>query len=77
MERREDALANDVPELVFGHPAVQTEGRDDVQVVDTRLGSHVDDLFHDELAHVGRGHRRQWKGQVVESDRQLHAASQQ
>src|SRR2546430_2945346 len=57
-ERREDALADDVAELVLGHAAVQTQSRDDVQVVDSGLGGHVDDLFHHQLAHVRRSHRR-------------------
>ena len=77
MKRRKDALADDVAQLVFSHSPVQAQRRDDVQVVDAGLGCHVNDLFHHELAHVGRGHRRQRQGQVVEGDRQLHPASQE
>ena len=62
MERGEDALADDVAYLVFGHAAVKAERGDDVQVVDARLGGHVDHLFHHELAHIGRGHWRKGQG---------------
>ena len=77
MKRGEDAVADDVPQLVVGHAAVQAERGDDVQVIDARLRGHVDDLFHHQLPDIGRGHRRQRQRQVVERDRQLHAAPQQ
>ena len=77
MEGAEDAVADDVAQLVIGHPPVQAKRGDDVKVVDARLSGHVDDLFHHELAYIGRGHGRQWQREVVERDRQLHPASQQ
>ena len=61
MKRAEDAIADDVPKLVIRHPPVQAKRGDDVKVVDASLRGHVDDLFHHELAHVGRGHGRQWQ----------------
>ena len=66
-----------MPELVFCHPAVQTQRRDDVEIVDPGFCGHVDDLFHHELAHVRRGHRRQWQREVVKGDRELHATPEQ
>ncbi len=57
-ERREDAIAHDVADLVRGHTAVQAERRDQVNVLDTRLGGHVDDLLHDQLSHVRGRHGR-------------------
>ena len=73
MEGREDALADDVPELVLGHSPVEPKRGDDVQVLDPDLRGHVDDLFHHKLPNVGRRHRRERKREVVKSDRQLHA----
>jgi len=50
-----------VAKLVFGHAAVQRERRNDVDVVDARCGSKVEDLFDDALANVGPAHRGQRK----------------
>ncbi len=77
MEGGEDPLADDVSQLVLGHAAVQAERGDQVDVFHAGLRRHVDDLFHHELAHIRRRHRRQRQRQVVEGDRQLHAPPQQ
>ena len=59
------------------HAPVQAERRDQVDVLDSGLRGHVDDLFHDQLAHVRRRHRRQREREVVEGDGQFHAATQE
>ncbi len=76
-ERCEDAIAHDVADLVRGHAAVQAERGDQVDVLDTRLGGHVDDLLHDQLSDIRGRHGRQRQRQVVEGDGQLHATPEQ
>ncbi len=76
-EGAEDAVADDVADLVGRHPAMQAQGGDEVDVLHARLRGHVDDLFHDQLANVGRGHRGERQREIVERDGQLHAFSKQ
>ncbi len=76
VERPEDPLADDVPQLGRRHPPVQRVGRDDLDVVDPGLGGHGQHLLDDALAHVGRAHRRQRQRDVVEGDGQAHAGEE-
>ena len=41
------------------------------------VGGQVEDLLDDQLADVGRSHRRQRQGDVVEGDGELHARPEQ
>ena len=59
-EGAEDPIADDMTDLILGHPSVQAEGSDQVYVLHAGLRRHVDDFLHHQLAHIGRGHRRQW-----------------
>ena len=72
-----DPVAERVAQLVLGHAPVQGERGDQHDVVDARLGRHVEHRLDDHLADVGRLHRRQRQRDVVEADRQLHARAQQ
>ena len=72
-----DPVAQGVAQLRLGHAAVQGQGGHQHDVVDPRLGRHVQHRLDDHLAHVGRLHLRQRKGDVVEADRQLHAGRKQ
>ena len=51
-ERIDDAVAEHMAQLVLVHPAVQTQRRNDVHVVDAGFGRHVEDGFDDALAVV-------------------------
>ena len=72
-----DAVADGVAQLGLGHPAVQREGGDEVDVVDAGAAAQVEHLLDDPLADVGLLHRRQRQRDVVEGDRELHARAQQ
>ena len=72
-----DPIADGVAQLGLGHPAVQGEGGDEVDVVDSGLGGEVEDRLDDPLADVGTAHLRQRQADVVEGDRQLHPGEQQ
>ena len=72
-----DPIAEHVAQLVLVHPAMETEGGDDVDVVDAGRGGEVEHGFDDPLAVVGAAHLRQREAGVVERDRQLHAGPQQ
>ena len=72
-----DAVAEHVAQLVLVHPAVQTEGGDDVDVVDAGGGRQVEHGLDDPLAVVGAAHLGQRQAGVVEHDRQLHVGLQQ
>ncbi len=67
-----DAITDGVAQLGLGHPAVQGEGGDEVDIVDTGLGGKVEHRFDDPLADVGTAHLRERQADVVEGDRQLH-----
>ncbi len=71
-ERGEGALADGVAQLGGGHPAMQRQGGDELDVLDTGAIRALDDLLDDLPADVGRAHRRQRDGQVVERDGQPH-----
>src|SRR5215217_2462266 len=60
-------------ELGFCHPAVQAEGRDEVNILDTLGGSLLQYLFDNLLTNVWLSHRWQRYREVVEGDSQLHA----
>ena len=72
-----DAVADGVAQLGLGHPPVQGEGADQVDVVDAGLGGEVEHGLDDPLADVGPAHLRQRQADVVEGDRQLHPGEQQ
>ena len=76
-ERVVHAVADGVAQLGLGHPPVQGEGADQVDVVDAGLGGEVEHGLDDALADVGPAHLRQRQADVVERDRQLHAREQQ
>ena len=77
LERVVDAVAEHVAQLVLVHPAVETEGGDQVDVVDAGRGGEVEHRLDHPLAGVGRAHLRQRQAGVVERDRQLHPGEQQ
>jgi hypothetical protein len=60
-------------ELGFRHPAVEAEGRDEVDVLYTSGGGFLQHLFDDLLTNVRLAHRWQRYREVVEGDGQLHA----
>src|SRR5918995_5587340 len=68
-----DRAPQAMPELGFRHPAVEAEGRDEVNVLDTSGGGLLQYLFDDLLANIWLAHRWQWYREVVEGDGQLHA----
>ncbi len=72
-ERVVHPVADGVAQLGLGHPAVECEGGDDVDVVDTGVGGEVEDRFDHPLANVGAAHLRERQADVVERDRELHA----
>ena len=76
-ERVVHAIADRVAELRLGHPPVQREGRDEVDVVDAGFGGEVEHGFDDALADVGAAHLRQRQAHVVEGDRELHPGEEQ
>ena len=51
-----DAVADGVAQLGLGHPAVQGEGGDEVDVVDAGVGGQVEHGLDDPLADVGPAH---------------------
>ena len=61
-----------MPELGFRHPAVETEGRDEVDVLDTFGGGLLQYLLYNLLTNIGLAHRWQRYREVVEGDGQLH-----
>ena len=73
----EDAVAEGVAQLVVGHPAMQRQRGDEDDVVDAGRGGLVEHGLDHAPAHVGRAHRRQREGDVVEGDRQPHPRPQQ
>ena len=72
-----DAVADGVAQLGLGHPPVQGDGADEVDVVDAGVGGQVEHGLDDALADVGPAHLGQRQADVVEGDRQLHAREQQ
>ena len=72
-----DAVADGVAQLGLGHPAVQGERGDQLDVVDAGLGGEVEHGLDDPLADVGATHLGQRQADVVEGDRQPHAGEQQ
>ena len=72
-----DAVTDGVAQLGLGHPAVEGEGGDEVDVVDAGVGGQVEDGLDDPLAHVGPSHLGQREADVVEGDGQLHAGEEQ
>ncbi len=76
-ERVVDPVTDRAPQLGLGHPSVQCECGDELDVVDTGVGRHVEHGFDDALADVGPLHLGQRQRDVVERDRQLHPRTQQ
>ncbi len=72
-----DPVAEGVAQLLLGHAPVQRERGDQHDVVDARLGRHVEHGLDHHLADVGRLHRRQRERDVVEADGELHAGAEQ
>ena len=72
-----DTVADRVAQLRLGHPAVQRERRDEVDVVDAGRGRQVEHRLDHPLAHVGPAHRREREADVVERDGELHARLEQ
>ena len=70
------AVADSVAQLGFGHPPVQGEGGDDVNVVDACVGGEIQYRLDHPLADVGPAHLGQRQADVVERDRELHAREQ-
>ena len=68
-----DPVADSVSKLGFGHPAMQGECRNEMDVVDACGSGNVEYLLDDPAADVGGCHRRQGQRDVVERNRQLHA----
>ena len=68
-----DTVADGVAQLGLGHPPVEGEGHDELDVVDPGLGRQVEHLLDHQLADVGALHGRQRQRDVVEGDGQLHA----
>ncbi len=76
-ERLVHPVAHGVAQLGLGHPPVQGQGGDDVDVVHAGLGRQVEHGLDDPLAHVGPLHGGQGQRQVVEGDRELHPRPEQ
>ena len=72
-----DAVAHGVAQLGLGHPPVEGEGHDELDVVHAGLGGHVEDLLDDHLADVRPFHGRQGQRDVVEGDGELHARTEE
>ena len=72
-----DPAPQAMAELGFRHPAVETEGRDEVDVLDTPGGGLLQYLLDDLLTNVGLAHRWQRYREVVEGDGQLHSRRQE
>ncbi|GEM_PF-6883158 len=72
MERVEDPVTEDVTQLVVVHPTVESKGGDDVHVVDTGFGGHVEHRLDDALPRIGTSHLRQRQARVIEADREAH-----
>ena len=68
-----DAIAERMTKLVLGHAAMERQRSDEVYVIDTGCGGHIEHLLDDALPNVGLPHGRQRQRDVVEGDRQLHA----
>ena len=77
VELVEDAGADGALELGRGHPAVQRERGDQMDVLDTRAVGALEHVLDHAAADVGQLHRRQREADVVERDRQLHARAEQ
>ena len=69
----ENAVAQGVAQLGVCHATVQSECRDEYDVIYTRLGRQVQDRLDNALAHVRGLHRRERERDVVERDREAHA----
>ena len=77
LERVVHPVADGVAQLHLGHPAMQRQRRDDVDVVDPGLRRQIEHRLDHPLTDVGATHRRQWQRDVVERDRQLHPREEQ
>src|SRR6185503_5092151 len=69
----EDLLPNHSLHFPFRHLSVKGIGDDDVNVVYTVAGEHVQDDLEDALPNVWRSHRRQRQTDVVNSHCDAHA----
>ncbi len=76
LERVVDTIADGMAQLGLGHPAMQGEGGDEMDVVDPRLGGEVENRLDHPLADVGPAHLGERQADVVEGDRQLHPREQ-
>src|SRR5215211_7317716 len=68
-----DPTPQAMAELGLRHPAMEAEGRDEVDVLDTFGGGLLQYLLDDLLTNVRFSHRRQRYREIVEGDGQLHA----
>jgi hypothetical protein len=69
-------LADHPLDLGIGHPAVEAERDDDVNVVDAVVGEHLAHDLEHELPDIGRAHDRQRHRDVIDRDRDLHPRRQ-